>query len=409
MRKKIIGSICLFCLLFIGSANVGAQEQEDCKPKNCIRNANGCFDAPPGVVIHNSPAVTKHFIGSPSIIRCKDGSYLVSHDYFGDNARTITFVYRSYDKGQTWKRIAEIQGLYWATLLERTEGVYLIGSYRVGRGGYGNAVVLKSVDGGSTWTTPTDSKSGLLLEGNYHCAPVPVIYHNGRIWRAMEQHATSDGWGQFSAFMMSIKESDDMLDASNWTFSNYLSFPSGEGIPGSAWLEGNAVVDRKGNVKNILRVHYGKDNIAAMVDISPDGTKASFDSRSGFITLPGACKKFTIRYDAVSDKYWTLSNWVQEDALKQSSNMERIRNTVVLSWSDDLRNWHMKEVVLHHPDVAVHAFQYLDWVIEGDDIIAVSRTAWEDETGDADSQHNANYITFHRFCNFRDGVSDSLH
>lgn len=89
--------------------------------------------------------------------------------------------------------------------------------------------------------------------------------------------------------------------------------------------------------------------------------------------------------------------------------MERIRNTVVLSWSDDLRNWHMKEVVLHHPDVAVHAFQYLDWVIEGDDIIAVSRTAWEDETGDADSQHNANYITFHRFCNFRDGVSDSLH
>ena len=140
MRKKIIGSICLFCLLFIGSANVGAQEQEDCKPKNCIRNANGCFDAPPGVVIHNSPAVTKHFIGSPSIIRCKDGSYLVSHDYFGDNARTITFVYRSYDKGQTWKRIAEIHGLYWATLLERTEGVYLIGSYRVGRGGYGTEI-----------------------------------------------------------------------------------------------------------------------------------------------------------------------------------------------------------------------------------------------------------------------------
>lgn len=359
------------------------------------------FDNPPGVVIHNSPAATKHFIGSPSIIKCKDGHYLASHDYFGDNSSRKAFVYRSDDQGKTWNCISEIDGLFWASLLEKEDGIYLIGVMAVGTGTYGNAVVLKSVDGGVSWTKPVDSKSGLLLSGNYHCAPVPIVYHDGRIWRAMEEHATRDGWGKFRAFMMSIDEDADMLDASNWTFSNHLDFPSGAGVYGNAWLEGNAVVAPDGTIKDVLRVNYDKDNKAAIIDISADGKTASFDVNTGFVDLPGACKKFTIRYDSVSNRYWTLSNYVLKESLEQSSNVERIRNTLVLSWSDDLRTWHIKDTLLHHPDVANHAFQYLDWIIEDEDIIAVSRTAWEDSTGNADSQHNANYITFHRFRNFR--------
>ena len=39
--------------------------------------------------------------------------------------------------------------------------------------------------------------------------------------------------------------------------------------------------------------------------------------------------------------------------------------------------------------------------IDGDDIIAVSRTAYDDGFGGAHRAHDANYMTFHRIRNFR--------
>jgi hypothetical protein len=49
-----------------------------------------------------------------------------------------------------------------------------------------------------------------------------------------------------------------------------------------------------------------------------------------------------------------------------------------------------------------HAFQYIDWFFENEDIIAVSRTAYDDGLGGAHSAHDANYITFHRIHSFRE-------
>jgi hypothetical protein len=45
-----------------------------------------------------------------------------------------------------------------------------------------------------------------------------------------------------------------------------------------------------------------------------------------------------------------------------------------------------------------HAWQYVDWLFDGDDIIYVSRTGWDD----SHNFHDANYMTFHRLRNFRD-------
>jgi hypothetical protein len=59
-------------------------------------------------------------------------------------------------------------------------------------------------------------------------------------------------------------------------------------------------------------------------------------------------------------------------------------------------------VLLHHPDPVKHAFQYPDWLIEGDDLVVLSRTAYDDRLGGAATAHDANYLTFHRFRDFRE-------
>ena len=43
----------------------------------------------------------------------------------------------------------------------------------------------------------------------------------------------------------------------------------------------------------------------------------------------------------------------------------------------------------------------MDWQFEGDDLIAVCRTAYDDGQGGANNNHDANFMTFHRWQNFR--------
>ena len=70
--------------------------------------------------------------------------------------------------------------------------------------------------------------------------------------------------------------------------------------------------------------------------------------------------------------------------------------------SGDLRDWTMHCIVLYHPDTSRHAFQYVDWLFEGDDMIVASRTAYRQGEKAAHRQHDANYLTFHRIEDFRD-------
>jgi hypothetical protein len=352
------------------------------------------------VVIDHSPAATGRYIGSPSIAALADATYVASHDLFGPGTKyNTTVVFRSDDGGETWSKIAEIRGAFWSSLFVHRGALYLMGT----SGRYGNAVIRRSDDGGRTWSDPNDKQSGLLLEdGRYHCAPVPVVVHKGRIWRAMEDAVGSGGWGiHFRSLMMSAPAEADLLKAESWTVSNPVAGDRAwlDGKFGG-WLEGNAVVTPDGDILNILRVDYRPEGgKAAVIRISDDGSRASFDPATGFIDFPGGCKKFTIRYDPVSKRYWSLTNYVREE--HRGANPERTRNTLALTNSPDLRQWKVRSIVLYHPDPKKHGFQYVDWLFEDKDMIAVSRTAYDDGLGGAHNQHDANYMTFHRIEDFR--------
>jgi hypothetical protein len=354
----------------------------------------------PGTIIDYSPAASKQYIGSPSIVARADGSYLVSHDFFGPGStRDVTVVFASADRGKTWQQRASIKGQWWSTLFEHAGALYLMGTSKE----YGYTVIRRSTDAGQTWTTPVDRATGLLLDdGKYHCAPVPVVVHGGRLWRAMEDAQGPGPWGQhFRAFMMSAPADADLLRADSWTSSNRIGRdPAWLGGKFNGWLEGNAVVTPQGKIVNLLRVDCAPlPDRAAWIDVSDDGTKIAFDPAGGFIEFPGGSVKFNIRFDPVSKHYWSLTS------IGAAAHPERkpaqVRNTLGLIRSADLKSWETRGVVLHHPDVLKHAFQYVDWLFDGDDLIAASRTAYDDGAGGAHNAHDANFLTFHRIANFR--------
>ena len=361
---------------------------------------------------------TKTYLGSPSIVRLGNGDLLATHDYFGpgcprnhENEEHLTSVYRSADDGETWRNVTHIANAYWSNLFILDDAVYLLGTSQQ----YGSIVIRRSEDGGNTWTHPADGKSGWLFPGgafrdppNYHCAPVPILIKDNRLYRAFEDfEPTTENQSRwvpdFKAAVISIRTDADLLDASNWTMSNKLRFEptwspeEREKQHLSGWLEGNVVETPSGEIWNILRFNSDMEK-AAIVRVSEQGSRITFDPKTGFIDFPGGITKFTIRRDEKSGLYLTLSNG--------SPNPEKPTRRSVLSLykSRDLRQWEHLVVLLrddsglsYEESIRSTGFQYVDWQFDGEDIIYLVRTAYNG----AHNYHDSNRITYHKLRDFR--------
>lgn len=369
-------------------------------------NAIPNFTLVPGTVIHHIPASTRNYLGSPSILILPNGDYIASMDVNSWNVERpedeYTIIFKSEDKGITWEKLSEIDTQHWASLFYYKNAIYIAGT----RAKFDDLIIQKSTDGGRTWSEPKGEDSGVIAKGKYHCAPVPVVFHEGRIWRAVEVQIGDKKRSQ--ALVMSASADSDLLRSSSWTLSNYIVFKN-EWLDGAnGWIEGNIVVTPDRDLVNIIRLQTQKGSklygLAAQINIVDEGKKISFDPKNGFIPMPGGTgKKFTIRFDSTSSKYWSLVNWIPPkykvhlDTLRAT----KIRNTLALVSSTDLKDWRIEQIVLQHPDFKKHGFQYADWQIEGEDIITVVRTGYEDGLGGPRNYHDANFITFHRIENFR--------
>lgn len=365
--------------------------------KNVSQAATPTYSGP-GVVVLHSAASTRQFVGSPGIAILPDGHYLAKCDLFGpgtnDQKSGTTPVFESADRGKTWTRLADVLDLYWATIFVHGKSAYLLGVTHE----YGDITIRRSDDDGHTWTPSAILKTG----GQFHCAPVPVLEYKGRLWRAFEQRNPENGWANhFRAFVLSASADADLLKAASWTSSVPLEQnPAWNGGDFGGWLEGNAVAAPGGGVVDILRVAVSKlPDKVALVTVSPDGKSAAFDPAQDLIDFPGGATKFTIRYDPRSKLYWSLANAIP--SVYQGGDPGSTRNTLALISSPDLRTWTLRSNLISHPDPAKYGFQYVDWQFDGNDLIATSRTAYEDGEGGADNYHNANFLTFHRFANFR--------
>lgn len=369
---------------------------------------------PGNVVIAQSAYPKNYYITNPSLTIMPDGDYIAScTGAYRTSAKNAVTIFRSTDKGKTWaSQIINSVVTNYGNLFAHNHDLYLMGTSGV----HGNVTIRKSTDKGLTWTEPVDATSGLLVEGEFHSAPVPVVVHDGRIWRAMETNPSATDIKDI--FVMSAPASSDLLKASNWTCTNKLPYHknwiSDGGKVFKQWLEGNVVVDPQGRIVNVLRVDEEVEGKTAAIATVTGISELNFNPVTDIIEMPGGGKKFTIRYDEASGKYWSLTNIaVPEDIGKRHEGLYKsgihcglIRNRLALIYSSDLRNWEVAEMLIEYDSPFFYGIQYVDWQFDGEDIVAVSRTAFEDKRGLPIRQHDANYFLFHRFTDFRsNGVS----
>lgn len=358
----------------------------------------------PGTTVFHIPASTGQFVGSPGIAILPNGLYVSKCDLFGpqssERENGLTKVFVSSDQGQTWSHQSDVQDMYWASIFTHGDSLYLLGTAKE----YGHVSIARSDDSGQNWTQPS-----ILRQGSFHCAPMPVIVHGGQLWRAFEQREPASGWAEnLRAFVMAAPLDSDLLNSLSWTSTTAL--PSDNRWNGGdfrGWLEGNVVVTREGEMVNVLRVAVeGQNDKAAIVHVNRSKMQTTFDPVNDLVNFPGGATKFTIRYEVITDRYWSLANAVAP--AYEGNPLTFTRNTLALISSTDLREWTVQSVILFHEDREHHGFQYADWLFEGEDIIFASRTAYEDEFGIARNQHDANYLTFHRITKFRNrSLSDS--
>lgn len=392
--RAIFAAAVFFSLVCIALSSFSAEPSSKKEPSSGV-------NPPPGIIIDASPDPAKLHLGAPSMEILPDGSYVASHDWFGKGASSATVVFQSLDRGATWKKISEVPNQKAGMLFYTADALWMIGWIEATDNIPNKSIVIRrSTDGGQTWTVPNSAQSGLLLsDRQYFCDPAPILIYNGRVWKEAEavgpREKSKRNWATgYQPLMMSAPVDSNLLDRASWTFSNPVAWTPRPEIGG--WLEGNALFDPNGKMLILMRVDDVKNGgKAARLNLSDDFKTLSFDPESGFVAMPGGCKKFVIRHDAVTKKYWSLVNWIHPDDV-DAPDKERTRNTLALVASDDLAEWEVRSIIYRHRD-RTKGFQYVDWRIVGDDIDFVCRMAWDG----APNCHDSNYLTFDRVKNFR--------
>lgn len=340
-------------------------------------------------VIRYSNPSSKEWIYSPGIVEL-NGVYFASCDISNG---LYTEVFRSDDGGKTWKSIAKIdQRYWWATLFAHNDDLYLIGIYGSSYFGSGDRVIkeryigiTKSTDGGYTWSEMIPESGLIAYEGKtaweLHRAPTAVIVHDSKIWVVFEDVG---GYVHPREVLMSAPVDSDLLDPQSWHFYDYMT--------GQGWvLEGNPVAGKDGQIYVLSRHKDAHIMISKLVD-----NKLIYLDDVPFVEGPAT--KITVRYDKRTDRYLALTNvYCGDDTLINN------RTNLALVTSPDMIHWQVAELLLcdrcainDQVGISLHGYQYVDWVISGEDLLFCVR----ESTDDAYNWHDSNYLTFYRLSNY---------
>ena len=340
-------------------------------------------------------AFSGRYLCSPSLVRHPDGFLLASMDLFaGNHPQNLTLIFRSDDDGKTWHYVSELMPCFWGKIFIHKGELYMLSCSTE----YGDLLIGKSTDGGKTFSAPVTllrGSNGKKGNTGVHKNPQNIFRYNGRIYETLEWGSWANKVYSHAAMVMSCDENDDLLVPENWSFTEPRPFErfdsSLEELPmHTMTIEGTLTVDPDGKLINIMR--FGKYQTALVYAVNTEDHEAPL-TYERCMPFPGNYSKFMIKYDEVSQKYYSIATRVYDRQYTSD------RNLLSFVCSDDLREWRVI-CDLHdyrHEDRQKVGFQYVDFEMEGEDIIYLCRTA----INNANNFHDANYSTFHCIKNFR--------
>ena len=363
-------------------------------------------------------------VGSPDIIRLPCGRLIASMELWlhivkpptgaegGIDYPNHVKVKASDDRGRTWKQIST-NGITWGSLFydEKKGALYLLGADPHKR----DVRIVRSTDGGNSWSEPSSLFASSATQ--FGAAPTSVGFKNGFVYKTFE------GMDISTMFVVAGDMSKDLLDPASWRMSNHLEPPrtapsfqrkrkiapmAGRRDRKGIWLlEGN-VVEIGGELCVLPRTRIDVQlttNVCSLLKIKDDGKDLKLEFER-FFPMPGGHNKFKIIRDPVTGYYWTVTSLVPDTSLSRAKLEARgfrghagnMRRIAMLCYSIDAINWVQAGCVAMSKN-PLEAFHYTSQVIDGDDLLVLSRSCVG--ASKMYNNHDTNMITLHRVKNFR--------
>ena len=365
-------------------------------------------------VIGRSPE--RHvFTMEPGLIKLPGGKLLATFPYLShlrqelrpDDYRPPTLnICVSNDGGASWQLIGERN---WVTATPfLVDGVLYLMGHLADRQ---DVVITRSTDEGKSW-----ARESTLFKGHFWNCPTGIVFRNGHIYRAL---GGNEAAGR-ETLVIAGDLSQDLLRTAAWRMSNRLPYPgtpkelvrNGKSESGH-WLEPN-VVEVYGRLYVLSTVKITSEDgwttpgLAALCELQDDGMELTYRFLQYYPT-PGGQLKFHIIYDEFSRLYWRTMNLPTDTSNRPDprwqarGNFGGDRRILALSYGTDALNWVQAASIAATPR-PWEGFQYAMPLIDGDDLLVVSRTSLNGV-----NQHDTNLVTLHRVTDFRSLALSGIH
>lgn len=386
------------------------------------------------VIAKLPPKKAEGFFMAPSLARLPSGNLIaalpvgLAYSDGGRGLRLLRF-YHSRDGGLNWKQVCELpydscepnllvhQGRLHLLVTPNGNNAKIQRSHfpRDGKWGLWAAV---SDDEGKTWSpikrlidgpVDSDGTAAVLNTGGQ----TAMVVRDGTLYLSVSH--------QFEKMaMLACDLKQGLLEPAAWRISalvempipRELADPSFQGATVMRVLEGNvvAVGDRLLVIARAIINGGGTANMGAVFEIIDQPAKPLELKFLQFYPIPGGQLKFYIQRDDVSRLYWMASNlpsnptfvihdetWSQARKLHASPSDRR---SLTLWYSADSLNWFPAGWIAKAHGWT-QSFHYPVMLIDGDDLILISRTGLE-----SGNQHDVDAATFHRIKKFRELAVD---
>jgi hypothetical protein len=365
------------------------------------------------IVYHNPDP--EYYVEGPGLVRLDDGGLLavvpvVPREKWSEERRhdhSVVHILHSGDGGKTWQARSDLP--YYSAAPWHDRGTLYLFANKPGLGRKRNAdlLLLRSADGGRTWSEPLTLATGNLW--NCHTA---MVQRDRHLYWAIDDLSLGRNRGPR---LVAGDLSGDPMQREAWRISEPVPFP---GAPAglfnpqfaehtSQYLEPN-VIEVQGRLRVLTTVKLKHSTVAGLcgvLDAADDETGLSLKFNH-FSAMPGGQLKFCILRDEVFGMFWATSNlpvdtedvlgWAragEESGRYRASASDR--RFLMLSYGLDGLNWFPAGCIAQAGKLS-QSFMYARPVIDGEDLAIIARSSVQ-----APNQHDADYATFHRVRNFR--------